>query len=86
MRFVAIFPLLLAYCQALKVLKSMLELTDFKRYISGAKLIPESTNVSIQSITLCIRFNLKYLGSYEERSRLITIEDWRQVNVELILL
>lgn len=65
----------------IKVLRSTLSLKDYGDAVSGAKLVPpqdKANNVTAESLTLCIRFNFKLLGTYEGRSRLITIEDWRQ--------
>ena len=67
-------------CSSLRVLKSTLKLTEDGEAISGAKLEPweGARDVDVTDLTLCIRFNYKLLGDYEGRSRLITIEDWRE--------
>lgn len=62
--------------QNIRVLKSKLKLSEDGKAISGAKLV-ENKTVKTKDLTLCIRFNYKLLGGYEGRSRLISIEDWR---------
>ena len=62
---------------AVRVLKSQLELADYGKSISGAHLI-DNRRISIQDITLCIRFNFKLLGEHNGRSQLIHIQDWKQ--------
>ena len=59
---------------ALKVLFNTNEVTDTSP-MGGAKLMGHE--VDIEDISLCIRFKLKMLGSFEGKGRLITIESWR---------
>lgn len=61
----------------IKVLTSLLRLEDVGEGINGAKLI-NTLVVNVTDLTICIRFNLKVLGKNEGRSRIITIEDWRE--------
>ncbi len=61
------------------VLRSLLKLEDDGQGLSGAKLIPDNPTLDrrIRDISLCLRFNYKILGRWEQRSQLIHIEDWR---------
>ena len=70
----------------MRVLESSDSLEDETNMtLSGAKLL-DRRQVSIRDVTFCIRFNFKLLGGEEKagagttgsRSRLITIEDWRE--------
>ena len=65
-------------CEAIKILTSTLELTEYgDAFISGAKLINSSLVPGIVDMTFCMRFNYKLLGEKEGKSRLITISDWQ---------
>ena len=44
--------------------------------VSGVRLV-DDRNVSIREVSLCMRFNYKLLGGWEQRSQLMHIEDWR---------
>lgn len=61
----------------MKVLESTLPMSLDGQAISGARLL-DDRKVKVEDISLCMRFNYKLLGGYEGRSRLITIEDWRE--------
>ena len=76
MRLVAFLLTMICSAHCLKVFRSSIALEDDGKYISGLKLIDER-KVNIQDITICLRFNFQLLGSFEGRSRIITIEDWR---------
>ncbi|TRY70496.1 hypothetical protein TCAL_02367 [Tigriopus californicus] len=62
-------------CGAVKVFRNVLNLTD-PSPVGGASL--RGASVEMVDITMCIRFNFQMLGFYEGKSRLITIEDWRE--------
>ena len=58
----------------IKVFFNTINVTE-QNPIGGASL--RGPEVDIEDITLCIRFKFQMLGSYEGKSRLITIEAWR---------
>ncbi len=51
------------------------EEVESSAYISGAKL-NDSRKVSMRDISICWRFNIRYLGSYLGKSTLVMISDW----------
>ena len=69
--------LLCSSAASMRVFKSNISLEDDGLFISGLKLV-DNRRVSITDFTVCLRFNFQLLGTFEGRSRIITIEDWRE--------
>ncbi len=63
-------------CRGIRVLTSQISLEEEGTAVSGVRLV-DDRNVSISDILLCMRFNYKLLGGWEQRSQLMHIEDWR---------
>ncbi len=60
----------------IRVLRSLLQLEDADKGLSGAKLLSDE-DVSVTDLTVCVRFKYKLLGPWESRSQVVTISDWK---------
>ncbi len=63
-------------CRGIRVQTSQISLEEEGTAVSGVRLV-DDRNVSISDVSLCMRFNYKLLGGWEQRSQLMHIEDWR---------
>lgn len=64
-------------CHGIKILRNTLDI-HVPDPVGGAKLINAQKGLSgVQDLTICLRFRLKILGTYEGRASLLQIEDWR---------
>lgn len=73
-----------ALLNCLSVLKSTLKLSEWGRELTGARLLPPDDNASaavdLESVTVCVRFNVKKLGTYEHAARIMNIEDPQRIS------
>ena len=61
----------------IKVLRNTLDI-HVPKPVGGANLANGKDDVSVQDLTICLRFQLKTLGTYEGKATLVQIEDKRE--------